>query len=175
MIHPLAHVENATIGKGTRVWQFASIIRNAKVGEDCTIASGVLVDAATIGDRCIVSHGAAIEPGVLIGDDVFIGPGVIFCNDYWPRVSKDGFDMALILNGEIIVTAVEDGASVGAGVVILPGVTIGAGAMIAAGSVVHRDVPACHLHKRGGSIVPIDQTRPVRRVRAAHSLLPVGC
>lgn len=174
MIHPLAHVENATIGKGTRIWQFASVIRNARIGEDCTIASNALVDAATIGDRCIVSHGAAIEPGVVLGDEVFIGPQVVFCNDAWPRVAKHGFDMAPLLNGETVVTAVEDGASIGAGAIVLPGVRIGAGAMIAAGARVVADVPAAHLLKRDGTMIPIDPAKPIRRMRAASCVLPMG-
>lgn len=173
-VHRLAHVDKSVVGARTKVWQFASVIRDARIGEDCTIASCALVDSATIGDRCIVSHGAAVEPGVLIGDDVFIGPQVVFCNDAWPRVCKTGFDMESLLHGELIVTAIEDGASIGAGAVVLPGITIGAGAMIAAGARVDRDVPAAHLLKPDGTMTPIDPARPIRRMRAARCVLPMG-
>lgn len=173
-VHRLAHVENSTIGARSRVWQFASVIRKSVIGEDCTIASGALVDCARVGERSIVSHGAAVEPGVAIGNDVFIGPGVVFCNDVWPRVSKENFDMAPLLGGKFVTTRVEEGASIGARAVILPGITIGAGAMIAAGRVVDKDVPPLMLLARDGSLVPIDPARKIRRLRAARSVLPVG-
>lgn len=167
-IHPLAHVQAGTeIGARTKIWQFASVIRNARIGEDCSIATCSIIDGSRIGDRCIVSHGAFIDPGIQIGNDVFIGPFVAMCNDAWPRVDKFEFDMNAFITGEFVTTRIEDGASVGASVVILPGVVIGAGAMISAGAVVDKDVPALHLFKRDGSMVQIDPARPVRRMRRA--------
>lgn len=167
-IHPKAHVTDVcSIGAGTYVWQFASVIRRAKVGIFCRIATCSIIDASTVGDRCIVSHGAFIDPGMQIGNDCFIGPHVAFCNDFWPRVSKDDFDMLPLLIGSKTITIVDNGASIGANATILPGLLIGAKAMIAAGAVVDRDVPAFHLFKRDGSIVPIDEDRPIRRMRAA--------
>ena len=173
MIHPLAHVENSTIGNGTKVWQFASVIRGALIGEDCTIGSNAMMDGSVIGDRCLIGHGAFICPGVSIGDDVFVGPYAMFCNDRWPRVLKDGFDLEVLLNGNLRLIEVGDGASIGIGAIILPGVSIGARAMIAAGAVVEEDVPQDCLLKRNGWIVPIDTGR-MERMRAAHRLLPVA-
>lgn len=154
--HALAHLdEDVWIGKGTRVWQFASVIRGAKVGRDCTVASCAIVDGATIGDRCILGHGAQVHPGSLVGSDVFIGPGVVLANDSWPRVDKAGFDPEKFKAGFVSVR-IEDGASIGANAVILPGVKVGAGAMVAAGAVVHRDVPAKLMWPRlGGACVAI--------------------
>jgi UDP-2-acetamido-3-amino-2,3-dideoxy-glucuronate N-acetyltransferase len=167
-IHGKASVdETVTVGARSRVWQFASIVREAAVGEDCSIASCAIVDGATIGDRSIISHSAFIDPGISIGEDVFIGPNVSLCNDAWPRADKTGFDMALFLSGEFITTKIEDGASLGANVVVLPGVTVGKGAMVAAGAVVTQSVPACHLFKRSGEMVPIDPAKPVKRMRRA--------
>lgn len=176
VIHQAAvvHVENVIIGANTKVWQFASVIRGARVGSDCTIASCALIDGAKVGDRVIIGHAAAIEPGVSLGNDVFVGPHVSFCNDAWPRVSKDNFDMVPLLRGEIVVTVIEDGASLGAGVVVLPGYTVGAGAMIAAGAVVDRNVPAFHLLKRDGTLTLIDPKRTLRRVRAAGGSVSVA-
>lgn len=157
-LHPKCEVVGVTIGARTKVWQFASVIRKSVVGEYCNIASCAIVDGAVVGDRCIISHSAFIDPGIAIGNDVFIGPHVSLCNDYWPRVSKDGwFDVQKLIDREIIVTTIEDGASIGANAVLMPGLTIGARAMIAAGATVTRSVPADFLCRRDGSLVPIDR------------------
>lgn len=161
MIHPRAHVENSTIGKGTRVWQFASVIRHADVGDDCNIASCVIIDGAIVGDGCLIGHGSSINPGTRIGNNVFIGPLVTICNDLWPRVGKDGFDIQALLNGAITVD-IADGVSIGAGAQVLPGVMIGEGAIIAGGSTVIKNVKAHHLHKRSGEIVPLSPRTPDR-------------
>lgn len=166
-IHEKAHVEGVHIGARTKVWQFASVIRGARIGEDCSIATCAIVDGAVLGNRVIVSHGAFIDPGIMIGSDVFIGPHVDLCNDAWPRVEKEGFDIAALISGDLVTTRIEDGASLGAGVIVLPGIIVGAGAMIAAGSVVECSVPAAHLHKRNGMVVPIDPARSVKRMRPA--------
>lgn len=167
MIHPRAHVEQSTIGKGTRVWQFASVIRGADVGDDCNIASSAIIDGAVIGSGCLIGHGSSINPGSRLGDNVFIGPLVVICNDRWPRVGKDGFDVGVLLRGGMTVD-IGDGASIGAGSQILPGVTIGEGAVIAAGSTVIRNVKANHLHKRSGETVPLSSRTPER-------MPPAGC
>jgi UDP-2-acetamido-3-amino-2,3-dideoxy-glucuronate N-acetyltransferase len=166
-IHPLAHVgADVKIGHGTKVWQFASVIRGAIVGENCTIASATLIDGASIGHRCKIEHAAAVGPGVRLANDVFVGPQVIFCNDFWPRTHGEGFDMATLQSGKWC-SVVRGGASIGAHAVILPGVIIGAGAMIAAGAVVDRSVPDGHLLRRDGQMMPIDPALPVKRMRFA--------
>lgn len=139
MISKKAHVADSKVGQGTSVWQFASVIRGAEVGEDCTIAANATVDGAHVGDRCLIGHGAGIHPGAWLGDEVFVGPGAVLCNDAWPRAHKRGFDAA-----QRSVT-VENGASIGACAVVLPGVRIGARAMVAAGVTVTRDVPPGYL------------------------------
>lgn len=170
MVHPLAVVhDTAVIGARTKVWQFASVIREAMIGEDCSIASCAIVDGADLGDRSIVSHGAFIDPGIVIGSDVFIGPGVKLCNDAWPRTDKTGFDMGALISHEFVTTRIEGGASLGAGVIVLPGIVIGRDAMIAAGAVVTHNVPAMHLYKRDGSMVAIDPAKMVKRMRRAHA------
>lgn len=146
-VHPLALVAGASIGARTRIWQFASVIRGARIGEDCNIASGACIDGSIVGDRTKIGHNLAAGPGFLIGADVFIGPNVTLCNDAWPRAHVVGFDVFRYDGRPAII--VEDGASIGANAVILPGVIIGAGAMVAAGSVVTRDVAPRHLWKHG--------------------------
>jgi len=149
MIHPLACVaEGVSLGERTRVWQFASVIRGAQVGADCNIAANAIVDGATVGARCLIGHGASVHPGSLVGDDVFIGPQVVLCNDSQPRTNKDGFDLAGF-DGTRWSVILEDGCSIGAGSVIVPGVRVGCDAMVAANSVVTRDVPAGLLWRKG--------------------------
>lgn len=166
MIHPLAHVDdNVVLWEGTRIWQFASVIRGAEIGSDCSIASCTIIDGARLGNNCTVGHGASLHPGTWLGDNVFVGPGVVFCNDMWPAVHKNGFDLDGLLTGSKTVI-VEDGASIGANSVVLPGVRIGAGAVIAAGSVVTKSLASGHLWRRNGYISPhIPEDRDARRMR----------
>ena len=166
-IHPLAHVENSSLGDRTRVWQFASIIRGSSLGDDCNVASGTSIDGVQIGHRCIIGHNCSINPGIRIGNDVFIGPNTTFCNDGWPRVAKDGFEIEKLTRGEIITIQVEDLVSIGARVVIMPGVTIGHGSMIAAGVIVDRSVPPDSVFWRNGTISQIGEEQH-RRMRPAR-------
>jgi UDP-2-acetamido-3-amino-2,3-dideoxy-glucuronate N-acetyltransferase len=140
MIHPKAHIDpDVVLGLNTRVWQFASVIRAAKVGEACNIASCAIVDAATLGDGCLIGHGAQVHPGSKLGRDVFLGPGAVITNDRWPSTEKAGWEFPERGRHTVVI---EDGASIGANAVILSGVTIGAGAVIAAGATVYMDIPA---------------------------------
>lgn len=167
-IHPKAHVEGATIGARTKVWQFASVIRGTVLGEDCSVASCATLDGPVFGNRCIVSPNVDIGPGFVVGDDVFIGPSVVLCNDAWPRAAKDGFEADLLRSGKLVTMRIGDGASLGAHAVVLPGVIIGAGAMVAANATVTRDLPAGCLWTREGSIVEINPAWTRRRMREAR-------
>ncbi len=138
MIHKLADVANCSIGEKTRIWQFVVVLSGAKIGDDCNICSHVLVEGdVVIGNRVTVKSGVQLWEGIRIGNDVFIGPNVTFTNDKYPR-SK-------VYPDHFLKTIVEDGASIGAGAVVLPGISIGKGAMVAAGSVVTKDVVAGSL------------------------------
>ena len=138
MIHKLADVANCSIGEKTRIWQFVVVLSGAKIGDDCNICSHVLVEGdVVIGNRVTVKSGVQLWDGIRIGNDVFIGPNVTFTNDKYPR-SK-------VYPEYFFKTIVEDGASIGAGAVVLPGIQIGKGAMVAAGSVVTKDVLASSL------------------------------
>lgn len=160
MISPLSVVHaNCKIGDRSTIWQFASVIRGSIIGDDCTVATCATVDGCKIGDRVLISHGAFLDPGLVVGNDVFIGPGVKLCNDMWPRVDKDGwFDMKALLSG-IVVTKICDGASIGAGAIVLPGITIGQDAMVAAGSVVTKNVGAGMLYRRDGTQTGFDEAQ----------------
>ena len=132
--HPNALCESTQIGRGTRVWAFAHVLPNAKIGSECNICDNVFVENdVTVGDRVTVKCGVQLWDGVTIEDDVFIGPNVTFTNDLFPRSRHypEAFGR----------TRVQSGASIGANATILPGITIGRNAMIGAGAVVTRSVP----------------------------------
>jgi acetyltransferase-like isoleucine patch superfamily enzyme len=132
--HPDALVETEAIGPRTRIWAFAHVLEGASIGADCHLCDRAFVEAAEIGDRVTLKSGAQIAEGVIIEDDVFIGPNVVFANDPFPR-SKRHLE-------SYPRTRVGRGASIGANATILPGLKIGPLAMIGAGAVVTRDVPA---------------------------------
>lgn len=157
------------VGNGTKVWQFASVIRCSVIGDDCNIGGCSVVDGAKIGNNCSVGHGSQLHPGLVAGNEVFFGPGCIVCNDPWPRVRKGDFDISKILSGEFVTVRIGDGASLGAGSIILPGVSIGSGAMVSAGAVATSDIPEGHLLKRDGEIIIIGR-RSVLRMREAKPL-----
>jgi acetyltransferase-like isoleucine patch superfamily enzyme len=119
---------DVAIGAGTRVGSFTLIHAGARVGAGCTIGSHCNIHRAELGDRVVVQTGCHITRGVVVEDDVFVGPGVVTLNDR-------------LLGGELTFPRLCRGARVGGGCVILPGVVIGAGAVVGAGSVVTRDVP----------------------------------
>jgi acetyltransferase-like isoleucine patch superfamily enzyme len=137
-IHPLADVQSAHIGPGTRIWQFCVVLPDAKIGTDCNICAHVFIENdVVIGDRVTIKCGVQLWDGLRVASGVFIGPNVTFSNDPYPRSQQRIVKFA--------VTTVHQGASIGANVTILPGITIGPGAMIGAGSVVTKDIPAKEL------------------------------
>ncbi len=143
MIHPTADVSpEARIGEGTRIWHQAQVREGAVIGAQCNIGKGVYIDRdVVIGDRVKVQNRASIYRGVTIGDGVYIGPHVAFSNDKYPRaVNLDGSAKSDD-DWQLVPTLVREGASIGAGAVVLPGVTIGPWALVGAGAVVTRDVP----------------------------------
>jgi acetyltransferase-like isoleucine patch superfamily enzyme len=165
IVHDTATVhDDCSIGAHTRVWQFASILRGAKIGDRCVVGHGASVDASRVGDGCRIGAMAFLPPGIELGSHVFVGPGAIFCNDFWPRTDPAGFDMAALLRGAATIR-VGSGASIGAAAIVLPGVRIGARAMIPAGGKVTADVPDDHLWGIQGRSVAIDPSRVPQRTR----------
>jgi len=133
-IHSLADVQSTAIGAGTRIWQFVVVLPGAQIGQDGNICSHCLIENdVVVGDRVTVKSGVQLWDGLRVGDDVFIGPNASFTNDRFPRSQQKP--------EKFLVTTIHDGASIGAGAVILPGVVIGSKAMVAAGAVVTRSVP----------------------------------
>jgi acetyltransferase-like isoleucine patch superfamily enzyme len=133
-IHRLADVHTIAIGENTRIWQYAIVLAGATIGRDCNLCAHTLVEGGVVvGDRVTVKSGVYLWDGLIIEDDVFLGPNATFTNDRFPRSR---------VATTYPVTRVCRGASIGAGAVILPGLTIGEGAMIGAGAVVTKSVPA---------------------------------
>jgi acetyltransferase-like isoleucine patch superfamily enzyme len=121
--------EDVTIGAGTRVGTFTLIHAGARIGGDCTIGSHCNIHRAVLGERVVIQTGCHVTRGVVLEDDVFVGPGVITLNDK-------------LRGGPLSFPRVRRGARIGGGSVILPGVVVGEEAVVGAGSVVTRDVPA---------------------------------
>ena len=114
-----------SIGDGTKIGAFVEIQRGARVGRNCKISS----------------HSFICE-GVDIEDNVFVGHGVIFTNDKYPRATTSDGTLQGEADWQVVPTKVRQGASIGSGVTIVAGVVIGENAMIGAGAVVTKDVPA---------------------------------
>lgn len=137
-VHPLADVASTKIGSRTRIWQFCVILSGAELGGDCNVCSHVFIENDVIvGHRVTIKNGVQLWDGLRVADDVFIGPNVTFSNDRYPASGRrpDRFEQ----------TFLEQGASIGAGAVLVPGIRIGAGALIAAGAVVTKNVPPMTL------------------------------
>ena len=135
-IHPTAVVDKtAKIGEGTKIWHFVHVRENAEIGRNCVLGHSVYVGKEVkIGDDVKLENRATLYQGVKIEDKVFVGPHVTFTNDLYPR--------SFSTNWRIIETLVREGASIGAGSIVVCGVTIGEYVMIGAGSVVTKDIPS---------------------------------
>jgi len=125
-------IEDVLIGEGTAIHDHVNLYK-CTIGKNCKIESFVYIEeGVVIGDNCKIKPFVYIPTGVTIEDDVFIGPGVSFTNDKYPR-AKGAWKM--------LRTVIKKGASIGAKSAILPGVTVGEEALVGAGSVVTRNVP----------------------------------
>ena len=134
-IHPTAEVSaRAKIGSGTKVWNYAQVRENSKIGKDCIISKSSYIDfGVVLGDRVKVQNFVSVYHGVRVEDDVFLGPSMTFTNDMFPRAENSDF--------EVYPTHVKKGASIGANSTIVCGVTRGEYSMVGAVSVVTEDVP----------------------------------
>jgi len=134
---------NVTLGRNVNIPQRDLVnLYGCTVGDDTKIGAFVEIQKnAVIGARCKISSHTFICEAVTIEDEVFVGHGVMFINDLYPRATLGGA-LQREKDWEMLPTRVKRGASIGSGAVILAGVTIGEGAMIGAGAVVTKDVPA---------------------------------
>jgi UDP-2-acetamido-3-amino-2,3-dideoxy-glucuronate N-acetyltransferase len=120
----LVNLYGCTVGSGTRIGPFVEVQKNAHIGERCKISS----------------HSFVCE-GVDIEDGVFIGHGVMFTNDLFPRATNPDGSPQSDADWQVVPTRVCQGAAIGSNATILAGVVIGRGALVGAGAVVTADVP----------------------------------
>jgi acetyltransferase-like isoleucine patch superfamily enzyme len=120
----LVNLYGCTIGAGSKIGAFVEIQKNAVVGA-----------------RCKVSSHSFICEGVTIEDEVFIGHGVMFTNDLYPRATSPSGALQTEVDWQVVKTHVKRCASIGSNATVLAGLTIGAFALVGAGAVVTRDVP----------------------------------
>lgn len=133
--------DDVVLGEGVKIYDFVNLY-GCEIGDETQIGTFVEIQkGARIGARCKISTHTFICEGVTIGDGVFVGHGVTFTNDTYPRAVNDDGSLQTDEDWELRRTTVEDGVSIGSGAVILPDLTIGAGAIVGAGSVVTRSVP----------------------------------
>jgi UDP-2-acetamido-3-amino-2,3-dideoxy-glucuronate N-acetyltransferase len=134
-------LNNVSVGKNVRIFNFVnaygcSIDDDSKVGAFVEIQKG-----AFIGKNCKISSHTFICEGVHIHDNVFIGHGVMFTNDLFPKATSADGSLQTEADWKVIETIVKKGASIGSNATILCGITIGENALIGAGAVVTKNVP----------------------------------
>jgi len=142
-IHPTADVSPAAIlGTGVRIWNDVQVREGARIGNNCIIGKGAYVDFdVKVGANCKIQNGAFLYHGASLEDGVFIGPGVCLTNDRVPRAITPDGRLKGDSDWKVGPITICYGASLGTGVIVVPGVRIGRFAMVAAGAVVTKDVP----------------------------------
>jgi acetyltransferase-like isoleucine patch superfamily enzyme len=136
------NLRNVRVGKNVQIFSFVNAY-------ECTIGDGSKVGAFTeiqkevlIGKNCKISSHSFICTGVELEDNVFIGHGVMFTNDLYPRATREDGQLQTEDDWQLIKTKVKKGASIGSNATILCGITIGENAVVGAGAVVTKDVTA---------------------------------
>jgi acetyltransferase-like isoleucine patch superfamily enzyme len=129
------------LGRDVKIFDFVNLY-GCEIGDETKVGTFVEIQKnAVIGKRCKISSHTFICEGVTIEDFVFIGHGVMFINDAYPRATTPGGQLQTEQDWKVSSTLVKRGASIGSGATILCGVTVGENSIVGAGSVVTRDVP----------------------------------
>lgn len=143
------------LGRDVKIFAFVNLY-GCEIGDETKIGTFVEVQKnAVIGRRCKISSHTFICEGVTIGDECFIGHGVVFINDRRPEAVNPDGTTKTEADWTVVPTRVGRRASIGSGAVILCGVSIGEGALVGAGSVVTKDVPP-------GAVVAGNPARPMK-------------
>ena len=134
--------DDVKLGENVRLSKFINLY-GCEIGDETKIGAFVEIQKnARIGRRCKISSHTFICEGVTIEDNVFIGHGVMFTNDIYPRATSLDGQLQSEADWKVEKTVVKQGASIGTGATILPKTCIGENAIVGAGSVVTKDVPA---------------------------------
>lgn len=158
---------NVHLGENVRIYAFVNLY-GCEIGDDCRLGTFVEIQKGVkIGNRVKISSHTFICEGVTVEDNVFIGHGVMFINDKYPRATVEDGTPQSEQDWECMKTLVRQGASIGSNATILCGVTIGEGAMVGAGSVVTRSVEPW-------TIVAGVPARVLRNVPAARVKLSIN-
>jgi UDP-2-acetamido-3-amino-2,3-dideoxy-glucuronate N-acetyltransferase len=142
-VHPTALVESDRVGSRTRIWAFVHVMPGAVIGEDCQLSDHVFVEGgAIVGNRVTIKNMVMLWDGVVLEDDVFVGPNAVFTNDRRPRSPRsEAAKERYAKRSWLSPTRVQTGATIGANATILSGLIIGRYALVGAGAVVTKDVP----------------------------------
>lgn len=139
--HLVAIAPDVRLGRDVRIYRFVNLY-GCEIGDETRIGTFVEIQkGARIGARCKISSHTFICEGVTIEDEVFVGHGVMFINDMYPRATTESGEPQTEADWQLVPTLVRRGASIGSNATILAGVTVGARSIVGAGSVVTRDVP----------------------------------
>ncbi|MFH0796824.1 MAG: Gfo/Idh/MocA family oxidoreductase [Candidatus Omnitrophota bacterium] len=135
-VHPSSYVDDGVeIGEGTKIWHFCHILGGSRIGKDCKIGQNVVLGPnVTVGNNVKIQNNVSVYEGVILEDDVFCGPSMVFTNVFNPR-------SAVPRRHELRQTVVKKGATIGANATVVCGYTIGRYAFVGAGAVVTRDIP----------------------------------
>jgi acetyltransferase-like isoleucine patch superfamily enzyme len=129
------------LGRDVKLSKFINLY-GCEVGDETKIGAFVEIQKnATVGQRCKISSHTFICEGVIIEDNVFIGHGVMFINDSYPRATAAGGTLQTEADWKVERTVIKKGASIGSGATILSNISVGENAIVGAGSVVTKDVP----------------------------------
>lgn len=135
--------DNVTLGEGVKIFHPSLVnLYGCTIGDDTKVGAFVEVQkGAVIGAHCKVSSHTFVCEGVIVEDEVFIGHGVMFTNDRYPRATTADGSLQTEADWKVETTRVKQRASIGSNATIISGVTIGEGAIVGAGAVVTKDVP----------------------------------
>ena len=133
-------LNDVKLGDGVKIYSFVNAY-GCEIGDETRVGAFVEIQKGVkIGGRCKISSHSFLCEGVSVDDNVFIGPGVMFTNDKYPRATNPDGSPQAETDWEVIPIVIGKGASIGSNATILAGVTIGEGAIVGAGSVVTKDV-----------------------------------
>ncbi len=133
---------NVKLGRDVRLSQFVNLY-GCEVGDETKLGAFVEIQkGARVGSRCKISSHTFICEGVTIEDNVFIGHGVVFVNDTYPRATAPNGELQTEQDWKVETTLIKKGASIGSGATILANLCVGENAIVGAGSVVTKSVPA---------------------------------